>query len=378
MRLIGPLGETLQDFTYGDDDPWPGRADGKGSSLEMINPLADPTLPSNWRSSYEYTGTPGTAGIGPQNNVVVNEVLTHTDLPQVDAIELYNTTTSSIDISDWYLSDSSDNLKKYKIPAGTVIGAGQYLVFDESQFDPASPSGGNVAFSLSSEGDDVWLTSVDGAGAFKGFEQHFNVIAAINGESFGRWPNGTGELYPMSSVTLGAANSGPRIGPVAITEVMYNPTGGNPDLEFVEFTNLTNQTIPLSTTYPTVGEVPWKIDGLGFTFPTGTNIAPNGTLVVVHFDPTNPANASLLSAFRTAYGIGPEVQLVGGYTSLLDNSGRTDSIDATRRTGAGNADGRAVRADRRSKLWQCCAVAEFAGPAKRAIAHAAVGHNLWR
>ena len=91
MRLVGPLGEVLQDFTYSDDDPWPGRADGNGSSLEIVNPLGDPTDFNNWRSSYEYGGTPGTAGLGAVNRVVVNEVLTHEDAPQVDAIELLNT-----------------------------------------------------------------------------------------------------------------------------------------------------------------------------------------------------------------------------------------------------------------------------------------------
>ncbi len=54
VRLVGPLGEVLQDFTYSDDDPWPGRADGNGSSLEIVNPLGDPTDFNNWRSSYEY------------------------------------------------------------------------------------------------------------------------------------------------------------------------------------------------------------------------------------------------------------------------------------------------------------------------------------
>jgi hypothetical protein len=322
LLLRGPVGEVLQDFAYSDSGDWPGRADGKGSTLEIIDPLGDPKSAGNWRPSSEYAGTPGTAGVGPVNRVIINEVLTHTDLPQVDAIELYNPTAAPINIGGWYLSDSSTNYKKYQIPAGTIIAAGQYLVFTEAQFNASPPVGSNVAFSLSSEGESVYLLSPGtGLQPFNSFEDRVEFGAAINGESFGRWPNATGELYPMKSVTLGAANSGPRIGPVVITEIMYNPTAGNPDLEFVELTNITNQPVALSATYPGVGNASWKFDGITFNLPAGTTIPANGKLVVVHFDPTLPADAAKLSAFRAEYGIGPEVTLVGPFVGVLDNAG---------------------------------------------------------
>ncbi|MGA2062707.1 MAG: lamin tail domain-containing protein, partial [Thermoguttaceae bacterium] len=111
----------VQDFTYDDNDPWPGRADGKGSSLEVKNTSGDYNDPDNWRSSSEYGGSPGRAGIGPIHGVVVNEVLSHTDYPLYDSIELYNTTNAAVNISGWYLSDSSDDYKKYRIPDGTVL-----------------------------------------------------------------------------------------------------------------------------------------------------------------------------------------------------------------------------------------------------------------
>ena len=319
VRLVGPLGEVLQDFTYSDDDPWPGRADGNGSSLEIVNPLGDPTDFNNWRSSYEFGGTPGTAGLGAVNRVVVNEVLTHADAPQVDAIELLNTTGAPINIGGWYLSDTSDNYKKYRIPTGTTIGAGQYLVIDETAFNPAVPSGGNVPFGLSgSQDDDVWLLSADSNGNLLDFENHVNLVAAADNVSFGRWPNATGDLYPMKSVTLGTTNSGPLIGPVVISEVMYSPPGNNSDLQFVELTNVTSQTVPLSNIFAGVGAQPWRIDGLGFSFPIGTTLAPRASMVVVDFDPTLAANSGKLAAFRSAFGIGSDVQIVGGWMGTLD------------------------------------------------------------
>src|SRR5262249_41512521 len=139
IRLVDPFGNVLQDFTYGDDDPWPGRADGNGSSMEIINPLGNPNDPENWRSSYEYDGTPGAAGAGPVNRLVVNEVLTREDAPAVDAVELYNNTSSPINIGGWFLSDTNDNYKKFKIPTGTIIGANSYFVIDATQFNASPP-----------------------------------------------------------------------------------------------------------------------------------------------------------------------------------------------------------------------------------------------
>ena len=48
IALLGPLGETLQDFVFNNSAPWPAAADGGGPSLEIIDPLSDPSKPSNW------------------------------------------------------------------------------------------------------------------------------------------------------------------------------------------------------------------------------------------------------------------------------------------------------------------------------------------
>ncbi len=319
--LLDSSNQIIDQLNYSDSTPWPARADGAGSTLELIGASVASSDPVNWRASYEFGGTPGVAGAGPVNRVVVNEVLSHADSPQVNSIELYNTTASSIDVSGWYLSDSSGNYKKFRIPSGTSIGAGQYFVLSEHDFDAMPPVGNNVAFGLSSSGDDLWLVSADAGGNLLNFEDQADFGAAADGESFGRWPNGTGQLYPMKSVTLGAANSGPRIGPIAISEVMYNPLGGDGNLEFLELVNLTTQTVPLSNTVPGVGVVPWKIEGLGFDFPAGATIGPRGTLVIVPFDPNNPADGFKLDAFRAAYGIGSDVTLIGPYNGALDNAG---------------------------------------------------------
>lgn len=62
IALLGPFGETLQDFIYDDIAPWPTSPDGGGPSLEIIDPLGDATNAANWRASAMVGGSPGTDG----------------------------------------------------------------------------------------------------------------------------------------------------------------------------------------------------------------------------------------------------------------------------------------------------------------------------
>ena len=109
------------------------------------------------------------------------------------------------------------------------IPVGGYLTFDEIDFNVSNgvaPTG----FALSgAHGDEVWLIEADATGRLVRFADQVEFIAAAEGESFGRWPNAAGDLYPMLSNTFGTSNSGPRIGPVIISEIMYHPTPPTPD-----------------------------------------------------------------------------------------------------------------------------------------------------
>ncbi|MDP6547120.1 MAG: lamin tail domain-containing protein, partial [Phycisphaerae bacterium] len=341
VRLENPLGGVLSAFEYNDAGSWPGRADGKGAALEIIDPAGDYNDPANWRSSVAYGGTPGAAAEAPLG-IVVNEVLSHTDLPDVDSIELYNTTGVTVDIGGWYLSDrwglasNPDNgdYKKFMIPPGTSIGSGEYLVFDEGDFNS---SGGvdPLDFALSgAHGDDIWLMKADGAGNLTHFADHVDFGGAANGESFGRWPNAAGDLYPMALVTLYGSNSPPRVGPVVISEVMYNPPdpdgpgGVDPDdLEFIELYNPTGSAVELAawTDNPHGGAqylANWRLrGGVDMEFDEGTTIAAGGTMVVLSFDPNAPVNAARVADFQTHYGIDTGVPLTGGYRGRLDDDG---------------------------------------------------------
>ena len=315
VRLENAQSGVIANIPYGDKGDWPGRADGDGSSLELIDP-ATPEYddPFAWRSSSEYGGTPGAAGLGPDNRIVVNEVLTHTDPPLSDSIELLNTTAGAISIGGWVLSDSKTNYRKYAIPAGTILPAGGYIVFNETNHFNTSGGSNPNDFSLDgAHGENVYLLQTDSRSNLVRFADRAEFGPAANGESFGRWPNGTGRLYPMASRTFGSANSGPRTGPVFIGELMYNPPSGSNHLAFIEIQNPTDSTVDLTR---------WQLsDGISFAFPSNTLLPAGGVLAVLPFDPNAPANSALLADFTATYALTGTVSLVGGFSGTLSDAG---------------------------------------------------------
>ena len=312
----------ILNFSYDDRDPWPESADRIGASLELVDVSGTPTVdygnPDRWRGSTEFNGTPGSVGEGPIG-VVINEVLTNTDLSAVDAIELYNTTTAPIDISGWWLSDDADNLFKYEIPPQTIP-AGGYVFFDENDFNPHPLNPGLNDFTLDSVlGGQVWLIDPDLTNtAPESIVDHVVFGATRLGETLGRWPDNVGRLHPMTSNTIGGPNSRPRIGPIVISEIMYNPpdpgTGVEPGmLEFVEIYNPTSRSIDLTH---------WEIDGIGFQFYPDTSIDAGQTLVVVPFDPVS--NVTAIASFETVYRVGMNTNgsaYLGPYSGQLSGAG---------------------------------------------------------
>ena len=123
IELVDALGNTILLFSYQDSGDWPERADGGASSLVVIDPHGDLSDAGNWRASSDYGGSPGTAGSGPSENVVVNEVLSHTDLPQHDSIELFNSSDQEIDIGGWYSQRCRVQLLEISNPHGTLVSA---------------------------------------------------------------------------------------------------------------------------------------------------------------------------------------------------------------------------------------------------------------
>jgi CotH protein/chitobiase/beta-hexosaminidase-like protein/lamin tail-like protein/K319-like protein/Fn3 domain-containing protein len=311
LALVDAAGSNFVTIAYGDNNPWPQAADGLGFSLVPVNPNLNPAPADavNWRASSVVGGSPGADDPGSsQPRVIITEVLTHTDPPQLDSIELHNPATTNANIGNWFLTDDRTEPKKFRIPSPAVIPAGGYLVFDEADFN-ASPGASN-SFNLSSHGDEVYLYSADTAGNLTGYSEGLSFSAAANGVSFGRYVNSVGEIdYPAQTAnSLDLPNVGPRVGPVVINEIRYAPAAGYD--EFIELKNITASAVKLyDPEYPTNA---WKLEGAGFSFPSGIEIAPNGLLLVTRLDP---------ALFRAKYSVPASVPVFGPYTGALQDNG---------------------------------------------------------
>jgi hypothetical protein len=292
-------------------------------------------------TSFTTTASPGASNYLPLPNVVVNEILTHTDLPLEDAVEFYNSGVSSVNVGGWFISNSQDDLKKYRIPDGTTIPASGYQVFYEYQFNPVN--GSSVPFTFNSaHGDNVFLSQADGLGNLTGYRTVASVGAAANGVSFGRYANSIGQVDYVamarrsfgvdnpSSVTQfraggGAPNFYPLVGPVIINEIMYDPSRSDPledntADEYIELFNLTSSAVPLYDAGAPTNT--WQLQGgVKYTFPQYVSLPAGGYLLVVNFDPV--ADTATLAEFRARYGLGVGVPLYGPYAGHLANSGES-------------------------------------------------------
>ena len=333
--LVAADSSELVRFQYSPSGDWPSRADGLGSSLEVIDPDGNLSSASNWRSSTEYLGSPGVAGVGPLRRIVINELLAHTDPPLEDAIELHNTTDQAIDIGGWFLSSQRAKPTRIRIPKPWVVPARGYTVFYQYQFGSANPAPGDDPFALnSSQGDEAVLMSADANGNPKYWMDAVSFGPTQNGVSLGRFPNGSGPIVPMSRLSLGtsvaapnppelisvfrtgagASNAYPLVGPVVFNRIMYRPAAGGD--EFVELVNNAEYDVALYD--PLYPENRWKItDGIEYTFEEQILLAPGEKLLVV------PTNAP---AFRAKYNLPASLRIVGPYTNQLSNSGEKISL----------------------------------------------------
>ncbi len=315
LRLTAPGDITVLALTYNDRAPWPLAADGFGFSMVPVTESSghsdDGAL---WRASSRLGGSPRAedpaSTITP---VVINEVLSCSETPQGEFIELFNPAVQNVDISGWFLSDDGAVPWKYKFPSNSIVPAKGWLVLSETNINPEPATLYN--FTLDSSGGSLYLCSGDGTN-LTGYNHGVRFGAAEKGVSFGRYINSVGEeQFPAQiSVSAGSTNAGPRLGSVLITEIMYHPPMDGD--EFVEIQNVTSAEIPLYD--PKNPNNTWRLGGLDFHFPTNIVLPSQGLLLVVA---TNPA------AFRVKYEVPADVQVVGPCTgSLQDNGERLELL----------------------------------------------------
>ncbi len=327
IELEDAIGRTILEFDY--KDGWRSITDGRGFSLTIIEPAnPDPNSWDDgnyWRASADTGGSPGRddSGIVPDpGSVVISELLANTPDGEPDWIELYNTTGTPIDIGGWFLSDNDSNPAKYEISTGTVIGPYGYIVFyQDTHFDNPSDPGSLVGFALSDDGESVYLSS-GRDGVITGYRDVEDFGASATGVSFGRYfksSTGNYNFVAMSETTAGSANSYPKVGPVVISEIMYNPdwpVGGsytNQQYEYIELCNISSEPVTL---YSEATGLPWRFtDGVEYTFAVDEPviIPAGGYLLLVR----HPA------AFSWRYPDAPSESILGPYDGNLSNAGES-------------------------------------------------------
>ncbi len=147
------------------------------------------------------TVTPGAANddtTPPTPTVVMNEAYSRGDVDNPDWVEIYNPSSSEIDLTGYKIYDSggqSGTKPKKEFPSGTIIPANGFYVIVVDDDDPSG-------FGLSSSGDEVWLETPDGT-----VIDNIAFGALDVTQSYGRKPDGSANLVIFTEVTRGSSNN---------------------------------------------------------------------------------------------------------------------------------------------------------------------------
>lgn len=183
---------------------------------------------AQWQIFVQYTkGTANTGDarvehvntVGLYINEVYTDNSTKTGITDWDAatdfIEFYNSTTSPIDISGWEIfDDTADDSKKYVVPAGTVVPAKGYLVYDVFKENTNGPT-----FGLGVGGD--WVFIYNKAGRqdqdlvdkmeIPGLAKDATPQQRDMGYTYGRFTDGSSSLTFFKKASKGASNNGKEV-----------------------------------------------------------------------------------------------------------------------------------------------------------------------
>ena len=157
------------------------------------------------RAEYEYHSFTATTTSTTAGDLVINEFMASNSATVADQdgefddwVELYNNTSSPIDLGGYYLSDDAADLMKWQFPAGTFIDGNGYLIIWTD--DDEDQAGLHTSFKLSAAAESVILSDASGT-----VIDEVSYLDQATDISYGRYPNGTGNFQTMSP-TFNAEN----------------------------------------------------------------------------------------------------------------------------------------------------------------------------
>ncbi|PKP03136.1 MAG: hypothetical protein CVU14_02340 [Bacteroidetes bacterium HGW-Bacteroidetes-9] len=134
----------------------------------------------------------------PTITILMNEIFSKGADPDFDWVEIFNASTVDVDLSGYKIYDSggqSGSKPKKEFPSGTIIPAGGFFVI---VVDDADASG----FGLSSGGEEIWLENASGT-----VIDDITFPAMVDGQSYGRKPDGSANFFIFTEITRGSSNN---------------------------------------------------------------------------------------------------------------------------------------------------------------------------
>ena len=167
-----------------------------------------------------------------------------------DWVEIYNSTLQEIDLSGFGISDSIAQPMKYRLPEGTSIAPGGYLVIFLSGNEGMHNGELHAPFGLRAYEEDVVLSSANGR--IVDSCSYSRMEADV---SMARTPDGTGEFaqsaqptpgYPNTSSGYEAFNQAHRLPLSGVHISEFGNAYGSQTLDWVEIHNATSQSVTLT------------------------------------------------------------------------------------------------------------------------------------
>ena len=257
LELRDLAGRLVTAVEYGDDQPWSRSADGRGSSLEFRDPVADPGDPTAWTPST----SGGTPGRPPQPATLEPKVRLHevhaSGLP--DWVELHNPGSTPVDLGGHSITDNSD-ARRFVIPAGTRLGPGAFRVFWSSDGATAAPD--SLPFSLDADGETLVLLDAEGERV-----DGVRFGPQVPGLSMARDDAGA---WVLARPTPGAANqplaSRELSGALTLNELHLLPAEGSP---WIELHNPDPRPAPVAGWILSASNAVLRLTGPAFVTPGG-------------------------------------------------------------------------------------------------------------
>ena len=232
------------------------------------------------------------------SELVISEFISGNDIGPVDEdgdysdwIEIHNPGNRPVNLSGWSLTDDPNRPEKWSFPNVTLEPGGYLLVFASGKDRSAEQPHTN--FKLSKTDNFLGLYNLLNAHFVDSIAlENFGYFRNI---SFGRYqgqdgyfteptPGGaniTKLIDPQINTSIATYSDGSASIPAAvdsdrantqiqISEIMYNPPGGN-DYEFIELTNVDTKPVDLSGAY---------FEGIELSFGYGVQLAPGEVIVL--------------------------------------------------------------------------------------------------